>query len=202
MLTNSPAAFSFRLVSLNFLAYLFGHDHKPKLYPNFDISKFFIDICVNLIAVDVNNLNRNLLFLLKEFDATQSDLASHVGVSQNSISNWINEISSPNAPALVKIHQYFGVSIDALLLTNIEKDKILTEDHIREFKRIRKAARKDLGKAPRVSREYFTEESPQNLQVSEPEPVIGWAVMGQLKQLHEKLDRAQVSLDHLAKKRS
>lgn len=148
----------------------------------------------------MNNLNKNLLFLIKSFETTQSELAAFAGVSQNSISNWINEVSYPNAPVLVKIHQFFGVSIDALLLLDIEKSGILTSNHIKEFKRIRKVNKNVPGKVPPVSKEYLIPDNPGSLQLGEQDMTANWSVAGQLKKIQEKLDKVQDSLDAIAKK--
>lgn len=149
----------------------------------------------------MNNLSKNLLFLIKSFETTQSELASFAGVSQNSISNWINEISYPNAPVLVRMHQFFGISIDALLLDDIEKNKILTDSHIKEFKRIRKVNKDAPGKVQAISKEYIIPDDSRVSQVRENDPMSDWAVMGQLKKINDKLDNVQDSLNSLSKKK-
>lgn len=149
----------------------------------------------------MNNLSKNLYFLIKSFETTQSELASFAGVSQNSISNWINEISYPNAPVLVKIHQFFGISIDALLLDDIEKSEILTDSHIKEFKRIRKVNKDAPGKIQPLAKEYIIPDDSHSLQLREQDPSAEWAMMGQLKKIQDKLDQMQTSLNSLVNKK-
>lgn len=131
-------------------------------------------------------LSKNLLFLLKKYGATQAQLASYVDASQNSISNWINEVSSPNVAILIKFHQFFGVSLDGLVLTDLEKSNIDFSENIEEFKKEGIAGKKDKGKTQPVAKNYFRGDD-SNI-VSEPDPVMNWAVMGQFKEVHTKLD--------------
>ena len=147
----------------------------------------------------MNNLNKNLLFLLKAFAATQSELAAYAGVSQNSISNWINEVSFPNAAVLIKIHQFFGVSIDALLLSDIEKEKIVTESHVNEFKRLRKPQKEVPGKIKQTSKEYFVPDDIIANQVGEPDAAANWAIMSQLQHIQRKLEELKSSIEQIKK---
>jgi len=133
-------------------------------------------------------LTRNLVFLLKKYGATQSQLAAYAGVSQNSISNWINEVSSPNVAVLVKIHQFFGISLDALILADIEKSGLDLTENIEEFKRLGVVGDKNTGKVKPVLKNYFKGDDTNTSIVSEPDPVMNWAVMGQFKEVHHKLD--------------
>ncbi len=137
-------------------------------------------------------LSRNLVFLLKKFGATQAQLAIYCGVSQNSISNWINEVSSPNVPALMKLYQFFGVSLDALVLTDLENSDIDFTEHIEDFKESGNAGGRATGKTIPVAKAYFTGDTGSSI-VSEPDPVANWAIMGQFKEVHRKLD---VLIDH------
>lgn len=134
----------------------------------------------------MNKLPQNLVYLIKKFGTTQAQLAAFAGVSQNSISNWINNLSSPSVPALIRIHQFFGVSLDALVLVDLEQSRIDFSDHIEEFKKAGRLQSKPAGKTEVASKNYFREEDINTL--SEPDPVANWAIMGQFKEVHRKLD--------------
>ena len=72
-----------------------------------------------------NYFASNLKKLLKIKGVNQQQLATFVGVKQTSISNWINEVSSPDIDALLKIYQYLGIeSIDDLILKNLETENV------------------------------------------------------------------------------
>lgn len=146
----------------------------------------------------MNNFADNLKFLLKRFGVKQSDIALAVKKKQTTISNWINRVSEPDVSQLLDIHQYFGISLDALVKSDLAQENVVTDEHVAEFKKLGSSAR-EVPKKPRpVSKQYFINEEPQRSMLSEPEAVTSWAVMGQLKHIHEKLDNIQDSVDSIA----
>lgn len=54
--------------------------------------------------------------LRTEMNLSQKKLAKILSVDQRSISNWENGVREPNYDMLVKIADYFKVSIDYLLI--------------------------------------------------------------------------------------
>ena len=75
--------------------------------------------------------------LREDRDMRQSDLARETGIDQRTISNYETGKTAPDAYALVKLADFFGVSIDYLLgRTSIdassEKKKIYLIDKIKE----------------------------------------------------------------------
>lgn len=148
----------------------------------------------------MNYFPKNLKYLLKRFGIKQGELAIQVKKKQTTISNWINEVSEPDVSQLLLIHHYFGISLDALVKTDLEKTKVVTDNHIEDFRRAGKTSREVPGKTRPVSKQYFIEDDPKQSIVSEPDPVANWAVMGQLKQIHEKLDDLKDSVESIAQK--
>lgn len=148
----------------------------------------------------MNYFSKNLKYLLKRFGVKQGELAEQVGKKQTTISNWINEVSEPDVSQLLIIHHYFGISLDALVKTDLEKLKVVADSHVEEFKKFGKAKREVPDKKSAASRQYFIEDDPKQSILSEPDPVANWAVMGQLKQIHEKLDDLKDSLQSINKK--
>lgn len=47
-------------------------------------------------------------------DMTQNQLADNMGVTQNAVSNWENEVSLPRARQLPELAKLLGCSIDEL----------------------------------------------------------------------------------------
>ena len=75
--------------------------------------------------------------LREDRDMRQSDIARETGIDQRTISNYETGKTAPDAYALVKLADFFGVSIDYLLgRTSIdassEKKKIYLIDKIKE----------------------------------------------------------------------
>lgn len=139
----------------------------------------------------MNYFSSNLKFLIKRFKTSQQDLALYIDMKQTSVSNWINGVSTPDIDILVKIHQFFGVSMDSLLKTDLQDSGLITDEHVEEFKRRGKPGGKVLGGVQPLSRRYFDEEDRPESLANEQESIAAWAIMGQLKQVTEKLDQLQ-----------
>ena len=148
----------------------------------------------------MNYLAKNLKFLIRKFDTSQSQLALYVNKRQQSISNWINGISDPEVSDLILIHQFFGISVDGLIFQDLENGKIVTDEHIADFKRNGKVSGKVSGKVLPVSKDYFSRIGGQEMTLNEPDSLAHWTYMGQFKQLSEKLDQLRVTVDSIAKK--
>lgn len=147
----------------------------------------------------MNYFSSNLKYLLKRFYTTQAELASYIGKSQNSISNWINEISTPDVGDLIKINQFFGISIDALIFIDLKNGKIITNEHVEEFKRVGKHSGEHLGKVKPISKAYFVDIDGLKTAANLDDPVSAWAIMGQIKQLFEKLEQLRIVADKILK---
>ena len=63
----------------------------------------------------MNNLKR----LRKEKGMSQADLATMLGVKQNTISGWEKGVREPSLHMLVRLASLFGCTVDALI-SNIE----------------------------------------------------------------------------------
>ena len=63
-------------------------------------------------------LNENIKRLRTANNLTQVELATDLGVSKQCVSNWENDYIQPSIEMLIKIAQYFKVSIDFLLDLN------------------------------------------------------------------------------------
>lgn len=67
----------------------------------------------------MNYFAYNLKSLRKEKKLSQPELALALNVSKGMISFWENEKYEPTASNIINIAQFFNVSIDELLLTQI-----------------------------------------------------------------------------------
>lgn len=82
---------------------------------------------------------------------TQGDVADHLQISRQSISKWENGNSYPDLDNLVKLSNYYEISIDELLKENqdlkkrIEENEIKIEDSYRKLDFIRGSSDKDEG---------------------------------------------------------
>lgn len=60
-------------------------------------------------------INEMIRKLRKDFNISQVELASKLGVTKQCVSNWENDNILPSIEMLVKIAKYFNVSTDYLL---------------------------------------------------------------------------------------
>jgi transcriptional regulator with XRE-family HTH domain len=141
----------------------------------------------------MNLFQKNLTYLMKIFHVRQAQLASHVGKAPTTIGNWLGGDSEPNIEGLVKIVQYFGVSLDDLIFTDIEKGKLITNEHLAEFQKNGKLNGKGIGKVL-AGRPHLNKESEVREDVSE------WAILNALKIIDGKVDQVITSLGKSDKK--
>lgn len=82
-------------------------------------------------------LNEKIKKLRISYNMSQVDLAKHLGVSKQCVSNWENDNVQPSIEMLIKIARFFNVSTDYLLDLD-EKDLInvrgLSETEIAHIK--------------------------------------------------------------------
>ena len=62
-----------------------------------------------------NKFSKILKYLRQEKNVGQIELAKSIGVSKGIISLWENGLREPNMFSLIKLAQYFDVSIDFLV---------------------------------------------------------------------------------------
>ena len=103
----------------------------------------------------MNYLPGNMHYLLKVYGARQQNLADFVKVSQNSISHWVNGLTSPNTPALISIRQFFGISIDTLIMVDLSKARIDLTENIKMFYKKGHAGGLLKGQNLPISLQYF-----------------------------------------------
>ncbi len=74
------------------------------------------------------DLGTNLKQLRKERNLAQEELAECLGVSPQTVSKWENNLSMPDVSCLPVLADYFGITVDALLMHNINR-----KDDMKEF---------------------------------------------------------------------
>lgn len=83
-------------------------------------------------------MSRNRIKDLREDrDLRQSDLAAATGIDQRTISNYETGKTSPDAYALIKLADYFGVSVD-YLIGRTDMDLFTEDRRIKAVERIQK----------------------------------------------------------------
>lgn len=75
--------------------------------------------------------------LREDRDLRQSDLAEQTGIDQRTISNYETGKTSPDAYALIKLADFFGVSID-YLVGRVKYDYYTSKKKIQAIEKIQK----------------------------------------------------------------
>lgn len=127
----------------------------------------------------MNYFRSNLKFLRQTFQVRQADIGACVSKQAAAISNWEAGLSEPGIDDLAALSKFFDIRLDILVLVNIPKAKLVTEDHIEEF------AKK--GKLKTNPIEYDTTDISVEL-VKEPGSPL-WQVLDELKMLNSTVSK-------------
>lgn len=76
-----------------------------------------------MVLISWRGLMKKIKDLRLEHSISQKDLADTINVTQASISRWEKKQRSISGANLIKLSQYFNVSIDDLLGINIDKEQ-------------------------------------------------------------------------------
>ena len=71
----------------------------------------------------MNNFSKNIRHLRKKNHFTQADMELHLSIGNTTWSHYENDISEPAIEALIRISNFFGVTLNELLVEDLaEKD--------------------------------------------------------------------------------
>ncbi len=128
-----------------------------------------------------NFLPTNLVFLRKRYKVSQSQLASQVKKGQTTIGNWENDVTQPSVEDLLELKQFFIVSLDDLLETDLRK---IEESRLKEIVKKEGEVKENI----KVNSQNFPD-SDTDFAVREPDATSLWAIMHILRQQDQKLDQ-------------
>jgi transcriptional regulator with XRE-family HTH domain len=148
----------------------------------------------------MNFFGKNLRFLIKKLALSQASIESVVDKRQTTISNWINEKSSPDAEDLVKLSQYFGIPIDDLCLIDLSNGNLITEEYLRKFRHNGNQKGNLIGN-PMT---YFYQKTGMSRgtkeELEEAEEGAIWLILHVVRQMDIKLDLIRDWIKHQDKK--
>lgn len=116
------------------------------------------------------HLSNNLKLLRKSKAWTQDDMMAQCGIARATWSNYENGNTEPDITSLVRIAGVFEVSLDELILKNLENSSLVSAG-----KKVRKHS-------------YGVENNPETV-ANESENISTWVVLKQLREIQGKLDR-------------
>jgi transcriptional regulator with XRE-family HTH domain len=122
--------------------------------------------------------SKNLRFLRKKGDHNQDEIAILFRKRANTIGNWENQKSEPSLTELMKLGEFFKVSVEDLLHTDMEKtgDSPFTAS----------AASGASRKTPVTS--FSIQEPAHSTAAREGSPDAFWLILRELRVISEKLD--------------
>ncbi len=122
--------------------------------------------------------SKNLRFLRKKGSHNQDEIAILFRKRANTIGNWENQKSEPSLTELMKLGEFFKVSVEDLLHTDMEKtgDFSITPSSATTLSR----------KTPVTS--FSTQEPAHYTPSKEGSPDAFWLILRELRVISEKLD--------------
>lgn len=125
------------------------------------------------------------------------------GVRRANWSNYENGNTEPDIQTLAQIASGFNVTIDDLVLRNFEFDvkngNLNPEDIVLKSEENGKVNSNLKGNLTNKKEAYYKPADASETQANEVDEVSAWAIMGQLKGVHEKLDQLRVLAEKNAK---
>lgn len=109
---------------------------------------------------------------------------------------WATE---PGVTQLALIHQFFGISIDSLVLSDLTDGKVITDEHVKQFKSTGKVSWEVIGKVKALSKAYLTGDDDSRSVLNDPSEAYNLTIIGQLKVLSDKVDKIAVFIGKNAK---
>lgn len=149
----------------------------------------------------MNYFSANLVFCRKAFHVSQSELSVIIGKGQSTVAGWENGVSEPNVETLLKISEFFAISVDDLIRTDF------TSIDLHAFKKLVKDEEKLKTLEESLARNKYrnNKRNPRPYQfnntisaVEEPDPTSLRSTLKMLKTIDGKIDE----LISLAKKKS
>lgn len=122
--------------------------------------------------------SKNLRYLRKKGNHNQDEIAILFRKRANTIGNWENQKSEPSLTELMKLGEFFKISVDDLLHIDMEK---LSEPPVTKSVVSAVAA-----KAPVTS--FSVQEPVHGMAAREGSPDAFWLILRELRVIGEKLD--------------
>jgi len=120
--------------------------------------------------------SKNLRFLRKKGNLNQEQISLLFNKRANTIGNWENQKSEPSLAELIKLGEYFQVSTQDLLHSNLEQQNLFGDP---------------AGRTPAIADQRTklkSTEEPSSIMTGESNPDVFWFILRELRALSEKVD--------------
>ncbi len=68
----------------------------------------------------MNYFSKNIRFLRKKGGLRQEQMGDYTGIARTTWSNYENNLSEPSIAGLIEISNFFGITLDELMLSDLE----------------------------------------------------------------------------------
>lgn len=131
-------------------------------------------------------LSKNLGYLRKSSGKKQIEIGRFVQKGGNTVWNWEHGVSNPNIEEIVALSNFFGVSLQDLVLTDMEPEGIVGNPSI-------VVAGDHLRPGNSEARPYATRQTVS--EVNEDDANLNWLLLQEVRRNSEKLDQLIRSVD-------
>ena len=100
-------------------------------------------------------LNTNLSFLRENKALTQLEIAGEVGLSQKVVSTYERGVREPSLKNLIKIAEYFSVSIDDLLLKDLRPQGSMLAQNLKYLRNREHFSQGDMARLLKISKAHM-----------------------------------------------
>jgi transcriptional regulator with XRE-family HTH domain len=138
----------------------------------------------------MNLFSKNLRFLRKKSGLNQEAISRLFHKRPNTVGNWENQKSEPSLGELIRLAEYFQVSTEALLHSDLENP----------FPAPGPGPMGPVPVYPDIKSGLAPE--PGAVAVSESSPDAFWSILRELRTLHAKLDILQETLRYTVQERT
>lgn len=133
----------------------------------------------------MNYFKTNLKYLRKTLNLKQEEIGLHLNKWRTAISNWEAGLGEPNINELISLANLFDIRLDILILVNIEKERLIKDEHILEYSK--------KGKLKNNPIDYDTKDLPVTV-LNEPEESALWQVLDELKHLNSSVGKLRIEV--------
>ncbi len=134
--------------------------------------------------------SKNLRFLRKKENLNQDQVCVLFNKKANTIGNWENQKSEPSLAELMKLAEYFKVSMQELLYVDMEVKSLAG-------KAVGKETPKE-GQSPKL----YSIPEPATSMVGESNPDAFWIILRELRALNDKVDLLILGMETTGFKRN
>lgn len=90
---------------------------------------------------------KNILYLRKKNNIMQVDIPGYLDITRSTWSNYENDKTEPSIDQLIEISKFFGVTLDDLLLTDLQqKDEVSAKTREGEKKEVKAEVKQEVSR--------------------------------------------------------